>query len=148
MSSRLLAVSDLPTTGEGAEVILPCQYFELAAGDSKTGEERLMFALLVDAINVYQRGAMSSAPRARRLYVEAEQWIMDHRGSCGWLSFNTVCEAVGIDAGLLRRRLLDWKHTIRHRLALQSRIQMKISPRLRNSAYRRARRPLRPFIPM
>ncbi|MGH7878566.1 MAG: hypothetical protein ACREQD_03645, partial [Candidatus Binataceae bacterium] len=66
---RLCAVSNGPTIEGGGDLILPCQYHDLSGGHLLTGEQRLMLALLIDAINVYQRGAMTTAARARRLYI-------------------------------------------------------------------------------
>ncbi len=148
MSSRLCAVSTSPAAGAGADVILPCQYYDLSGGDRQSGEQRLMFALLVDAINVYQRGVMSPLAQARRLYVDAEHWIMAHRPAEGALSFDLVCDAVGIDPILLRRRLLAWKHTLLRRHAAQSRLRLSIAPRIRNAGGRRGRQTASAFVPM
>jgi len=148
MSSRLCAVSDTPAAGNGAEVILPCQYHDLSGGDRLSGEQRLMFALLVDAINVYQRGVMSSLAQAHRLYVDAEQWITTQRSAGDALSFDTVCDAVGIDPALLRRRLIEWKHAVRRRHAPQARLRLSITPRTPNSNHRRTRPSDRIFVPM
>jgi|SRR5271163_2009278 len=115
MSSRLCAVSSEPTDQiAGTGIILPCQYHDVSGGYRLTGEQRLMLALLADAINVYQKGALSRASRARRLYVDAERWIMTDPRGVKALAFTTVCEALGINPSLLRRRLLDWKHSLRH----------------------------------
>lgn len=146
MSSRLCAVSAMPAAGDGAEVILPCQYFDLSGGERQSGEQRLMFALLVDAINVYQRGMMSRAPRARRLSVDAELWMMARRAAGDALGFELVCDAVGIDPVLLRRRLIEWKHTVRRRRAPQSPVRLSITPRLRGSVRRRGRQPGRSLL--
>ncbi len=80
MSSRFCAVSTEPTDlPAGSDLILPCQYYDLSGGHHLTGEQRLMLALLTDAINVYQKGALAGSTRARRLYVDAARWIMsDH----------------------------------------------------------------------
>jgi len=96
----------------GSDLILPCQYFDISGGHNLSGEQRLMLALLTDAINVYQKGVLSRRSTARRLYVDAERWIQADDDSCGWLSFSTVCEALGIHTGLLRRRIISWKHAI------------------------------------
>ena len=115
MSSRLCSVSS-EMAGQVSEtgIILPCQYHDLSGGYHLSGEQRLMLALLADAINVYQKGALSRAPRARRLYVDAEQWIMTECPGARGLAFAVVCEALGINALRLRRRLLDWKYALRH----------------------------------
>src|SRR6202789_3553346 len=94
--------------------MLPCQYQALSGGGYRlTGEQRLMLALLADAINVYQKGALSRASRARRLYVDAEQWIIIGRPGARGLTFVTCCEALGIHPPRLRRRLLDWKYSLK-----------------------------------
>ena len=114
MSSRFCAVSSQPAFENrgGTDLILPCQYFDISGGHSLSGEQRLMLALLTDAINVYQKGVLSRRSNARRLYVDAERWILADDDSCGWLSFAIVCEALGIHTGLLRRRIISWKHAI------------------------------------
>jgi hypothetical protein len=98
----------------GADLILPCQYYDLSGGHRLSGEQRLMLALLTDAINVYQKGVLSRVARARRLYVDAERWIMAERENANCLSFITVCDALGINALLLRRRIIALKHAVSH----------------------------------
>ncbi|MBI3758350.1 MAG: hypothetical protein HY269_01165 [Deltaproteobacteria bacterium] len=133
MSSRFCAVSSEPAlqTG-GSDLILPCQYYDISGGHSLTGEQRLMLALLTDAINVYQKGVLSRRTNARRLYVDAERWILADDSSCGWLSFGTVCEALGIHAGLLRKRVIHWKHAINRQCENRpksSRTHLQTNPR-------------------
>ncbi|HTT76426.1 MAG TPA: hypothetical protein VMF50_10660 [Candidatus Binataceae bacterium] len=135
MSSRLCSVSSEAVSQSGeAGVILPCQYHDLSGGGYRfTGEQRLMLALLADAINVYQKGALSRALRARRLYADAEQWIMTDRAGSLALAFPTVCEALGINAVRLRRRLLDWKHSLRHQHGDRSALQFQTPSQERRS---------------
>jgi hypothetical protein len=92
-----------------------------------------MLALLTDALNVYQKGALSRLARMRRLYVDAERWILADRADCNALSFTTVCDSLGINPELLRRRIIDWKHTVcgQHRGNSSSRLRLKITPRER-----------------
>ncbi|MGH7986405.1 MAG: hypothetical protein ACREQX_08990 [Candidatus Binataceae bacterium] len=73
-----------------------------------------MLALLTDAINVYQKGVLSRMARARRLYVDAERWIMAEHENANSLSFVTACDALGINAALLKRRIIGWKHAVSH----------------------------------
>lgn len=143
MSSRLCSVSSIPIDEfAGPYLILPCQYYDVSGGHRLTGEQRLMLALLTDAINVYQKGALSRESNARRLYVDAEQWIMADRSACNALSFDTVCDALGINAVLLRRRIIDWKHSVRRRRAEHPDtpgLHFKVTPRSRHSNHRRGR---------
>jgi hypothetical protein len=144
MSSRLCAVSSVPAEGKaGADLILPCQYFDLSGGHHLTGEQRLMLALLTDAINVYQRGAHSGVTQIRRLYVDAEHWIMAESCDGNALSFDTVCDALGIHAALLRRRIIGWKHTVNrcHAEHQSHGLHLEVTPRERHSSHRRGRPP-------
>jgi hypothetical protein len=140
MSSRFCAIATVPSEPTtGADVILPCQYYDISGGYRLSGEQRLMLALLTDAINVYQKGALSRVARARRLYVDAEQWIMADRAVNDALSYVMVCEALGINALLLRRRIINWKHTVRRQRCDDpgSRLHLKITPRERYASHRK-----------
>ena len=134
MSSRLCAVSRTPVVqGAEADLILPCQYCDVSGGYGLSSEQRLMLALLTDALNVYQKGALSRLTRLRRLYIDAERWILADRADCIAFSFTTVCDALGINSELLRRRIINWKHTVRgqQRDHSSSRLRLKITPQER-----------------
>jgi hypothetical protein len=134
MSSRLCAVSRTPVIqNTESDLILPCQYCDISSGYGLSGEQRLMLALLTDALNVYQKGALSRLTRLRRLYVDAESWIMTDQANGNAFSFTTVCDALGINPDLLRRRIIDWKHAVRgqQRGHSSSRLHLKITPQER-----------------
>jgi hypothetical protein len=99
-----------------------------------------MLALLTDAINVYQKGALSRRTYARRLYIDAERWILADNDSAGWLSFPTVCEALGIHAGLLRKRIITWKHAVYRQCEnhpKSSRTHLRVNPPANRISHRR-----------
>jgi hypothetical protein len=132
MSSRLCAVSRAAVLQNAeSDLILPCQYCDVSSGYGLSGEQRLMLALLTDALNVYQKGALSRLTRLRRLYVDADRWITADRTASNAFSFVTVCDALGINPDLLRRRIIDWKHTVsgQHRRNPSSRLRLRIMPR-------------------
>jgi len=87
-----------------ADVILRSQFFELMGRHSLTSEQRLMLAVLADAINIIQDGHNSSNARTRTSFSEAADWIFTKGVACP-LAFDSVCDALGIDADALRRRL-------------------------------------------
>ena len=137
MSSRLCSVSHAAIAQNAeSDLILPCQYWDVSSGYGLSGEQRLMLALLTDALNVYQKGVLSRLSQLRRLYVDAERWILSDDAACGVLSFSTVCDALGINPGLLRRRIVDWKHTVcgEQRRNSTAELRLKITPHER---YRR-----------
>jgi hypothetical protein len=86
------------------DVILPSQYFGALGSVGLSSEQRLMLAVLVDAINVLQGWQRVGSARKRRAFAEAAQWI----NTCGTnypFSFDSVCDALELDSGALRSRL-------------------------------------------
>jgi hypothetical protein len=124
----------------GLHQILPSQYFDVSGGHRLTAEQRLMLALLADAINVFQQGAVSRATRKRLLYIDAERWIMMSGSTAPHaFGFDTVCEALGINASVLRRRLILWKHNVCRDVESYTtpHLRLKITPRSRHLSQRR-----------
>ena len=127
----------------GLNQILPSQYFDVSGGHRLTGEQRLMLALLADAINVYQQGVLSRNTRKRLLFIDAERWIMSAQKCPHAFGFDTVCDALGINPGVLRRRMLTWKHETRRNVetrAAAPHLRIKITPRAKHLSQRRRRR--------
>ena len=125
----------------GLHQILPSQYFDVSGGHRLTAEQRLMLALLADAINVFQQGATSRATRKRMLYIDAERWIMMAcKAAPHAFSFDTVCEALGINSGVLRRRLILWKHNVCRDFETRAtpHLRLKITPRARHLSQRKS----------
>jgi hypothetical protein len=87
-----------------ADIILPSQYFESVGSGGLSGEQRLMLAVLVDAINVLQSWQGGGSARKRRNFAEAAQWV-NTPGTSHPFSFDSVCDALEIDSELLRSRL-------------------------------------------
>ncbi len=126
----------------GLHQILPSQFYDTSAGHRLTGEQRLMLALLADAINVYQQGAASRSTRKRLLYVDSERWIMTDSPNRHAFSFETVCESLGINPAVLRRRMIAWKHEMRRDSAIPNpthHLRLKITPRAKSMSHRRRR---------
>lgn len=100
------AQSTLPTDYilSQAAVILPSQYFASVGSIGLSGEQRLMLAVLVDAMNVLQSWQNGGSVRKRRYFAEAAQWVNAH-GTSYPFSFDSVCDALEIDSELLRSRL-------------------------------------------
>jgi hypothetical protein len=86
------------------DVILRSQFFELVGVRSLSSEQRLMLAVLADAINIVQDFHSSQSTRKRTAFSEAWNWIFAKGISCP-LSFENVADALGIDAEALRWRL-------------------------------------------
>jgi hypothetical protein len=85
------------------DVILPAQYFGSLGSVRFSSEQRLMLAVLVDAINLLH-GHRAGSSRKRRAFAEAAQWV-NTRGTSYPFSFDSICDALEIDSAALRSRL-------------------------------------------
>ena len=73
-----------------------------------------MLAILDDAINCYQDNLFSQRGKNKRLFDEAEEWIVTAGGE--WIfSFDHVCESLGFNPEYVRRGLLQWKEKNRQK---------------------------------
>ena len=76
------------------------------------GEERLMLAVLQDALKCFQKHASAQYVWEKKLFREAQDWIMDK--NTGWyFSFENICETLQLNPDYLRRGLLVWKEAKR-----------------------------------
>lgn len=91
------------------DTLLASQYFDrVRRRRDLTGEQRLMFAIIEDAVDVYLKHAAARRPEHRRLFDDAERWIESDERS--WLyAFETICDHMGLDADHVRQGLRSWK---------------------------------------
>ncbi len=115
------------------DIILPSQYFELTGTQSLSSEQRLMLAVLVDAVNIIHSCRGNGSVRKRGLYNEAHEWIFT-AASGKTFSFENVCDGLGIEPEMLRRRLSETND----RLA-SFRLRLKESGRAHNVTVNRVR---------
>lgn len=85
-----------------SDAVLPAQFYSLPDSTYKTrGESALMYAVLDDAINCFQKQFAMRGRLAQRLAREAEEWLFSNDRS--WpFSFVNICEALGVDPEYLR----------------------------------------------
>lgn len=96
------------------EAMTPAQFFGRTGAERvrRTGECQLLAALLADAIRCYQRNYFAHTRGRRRLFREAEQWLMEPPpadGSGPVFSFSYVCDVLGLDPEMIRSRLRQWQ---------------------------------------
>lgn len=91
------------------DILIPGQF--MATTKSKTHrdpEQRLMLAVLEDAVWCFQNGLRSKDKKKKELSREAEEWLTQENSN--WLfSFNEICDLLGFEAKYFRKRLLSWK---------------------------------------
>jgi hypothetical protein len=95
------------------DTLLPDQYLDTQQRTTfLEPEKRLMLAVLDDAVNCYRENLFSQRGKDRRLFDEAEEWILT-RGGDRAFSFDNVCESLGLNPEYLRRGLQRLKETQR-----------------------------------
>jgi hypothetical protein len=92
-----------------AEPILPCQFFEgRTKHEALEPEQRLMLAVLTDAVRCYQVGCDAQRTSRIRAFREAEEWLFSAKGY-GPFSFENVCHTLDITPEYLRKMLRKWR---------------------------------------
>ena len=77
-------------------------------------EEKLMFSVLADAIECFQRYADATDGKSRALYNDAAAWISSR--DTDWLfSFENICETLRLNPSYLRLGLMQWRNKRVHR---------------------------------
>jgi len=96
------------------EIITPSQYYDsIRQGKADSPMQRLMLAVLMDAIRSFQKYAGAGSHKGKRLFAEIEEWLFGDGGE-GPFSFESVCDMLEIDPRALRSGL---KHLLDQRLS-------------------------------
>src|SRR5262245_39006538 len=86
--------------------IMPTQFFAPRERSRWCGEQRLMAAVLEDAIAVYSKPEVPKASRARQVLRETERWLRSNDRT--WMfSFLRVCEVLSLEPSAIRRKLRE-----------------------------------------
>ena len=89
------------------ETVLPTQWHRAMSDASLVPEKRLLLAILEEAVATVQRYVVAERRRGRRLYREAEAWVLSDDVS--WpCTFRRICDALGIDPDYLREGVMCW----------------------------------------
>lgn len=123
-----------------SDLILPSQFFEVVGKSRFSSEQRLMLAVLADAINILHDWRGSLSIRKRRMFAEAAHWVMTRSNNVPF-SFDNVCDALEIDPEALRRRLahaISGGSTDAH--PPLARLRLKEAGRLQHMTVNRSRR--------
>jgi hypothetical protein len=101
------------------DILASQQYYDQGTS-GRQPERSLMLAVLLDAVECFQKHALSDNEYATRLFREAEDWILDNDRE--WLfSFINICDALTIDPHYLRKGLLRWKQHAMHSVSRRER---------------------------
>ena len=90
----------------GMDTILPEQFFALRDQRTWSGEQRLMAAILLDALAVYSRPGVARALGGGHVLRQTQHWVRSNDRSSTF-SFLRVCEALGLEPDVVRRHLRE-----------------------------------------
>jgi len=86
---------------------------------SREGEEKLLLAVLADAIDDFKKYAFSKDQRGQKLFQEAEEWFLE-KDDDQLFSFEYICATLRLDPDYIRRGLLSWKQSnLRTRVSVE-----------------------------
>src|SRR4030095_798488 len=74
----------------------------------REGEERLMLAVLENAVEYFQKYVLARNPRGKQLFQEAEEWFLEKDDEALY-SFENICETLGLPPEPIREGLLSGK---------------------------------------
>ena len=74
----------------------------------RDGEERLMFAVLENAVEYFQKYVLARNPGGKQRFQEAEEWFLEKENEALY-SFESICETLGLHPDHIRKGLMVWK---------------------------------------
>ncbi len=102
------------------DVVLPAQFFRpLRSNEVAGGERRLIVAIVEDAVNCFQKHLFARDNRGRRLFREAERWMMSTDRSLPF-AFENICEFLSLEADYIRRALRRWARAAESRRSFET----------------------------
>jgi len=99
---RNLEVAEALSKYSQFDILLPSQHFRAARKHSP--EQRLMIAVLHDALDCVEKYRGATDPQGRRIFQEAKQWLLADETHWPY-SFEHICAALDLDSGAVLRRL-------------------------------------------
>ena len=107
------AAAKMPPIGISFEpdILNGHQYFKIFRAQAHfTPEQRLMFAVLTDAVECFQKNMDAKSRAGRSLFIDAEKWLFSRDTS--WpFSFEHICEMFDLNPTYIRRGLARWRET-------------------------------------
>lgn len=93
--------------------LLPTQFFTDPGrtSDSGSGAQRLMFAVLQDAVACWFRYADGKTAKKQRLFQETYAWFWAQTAE-GLYAFANICEVLKLDPDYIRRGLMRWHPSV------------------------------------
>ena len=97
-----LQLAEVPSSLTQLDIILPSQHF--GPRRKQAPEQRLMIAVLHDALDCVDKYRFATSARGRRLFHEAKQWFLADETEWPY-SFECICGVLDLDSNAVRQRL-------------------------------------------
>jgi len=81
---------------------------QLSRKSFREGEERLLYAMLENAIEDYQKYVLALDRKGKELFQHAEEWFFE-TDSDSEFSFEHICDYLQLSPAYVRKGLLRWK---------------------------------------
>jgi hypothetical protein len=91
---------------------------QLSRKSFREGEERLLYAMVENAIEDYQKYVSAMDKKGKELFQQAEEWFFETDSSSEF-SFENICDYLKLNACYVRKGLLHWKNERRYRQPTQ-----------------------------
>jgi hypothetical protein len=85
-----------------SDIVLPPQHF--GTQHKQAPEQRLMIAVLHDALECVEKYRLATSTRGRRLFREAQRWFLCEEPDWPY-SFEGICGVFDLDSNAVRQRL-------------------------------------------
>ena len=116
--------SKIKTLALEPDILAPYQYLKTQRRTELAAPEKtLMFAVLADAIETYQKFVTAKSSRGKTLFREVEAWLWNEENDAVF-SFLNICEVLQLNPGSLRRRLMQCRVN-RQRASSRTKIQLR-----------------------
>jgi hypothetical protein len=97
-----LQLAEVPSSLTQLDIILPSQHF--GPRRKQAPEQRLMIAVLHDALDCLEKYRSATGSHGRRLFHEAKQWFLADETAWPY-SFECICGVLDLDSSAVRQRL-------------------------------------------
>lgn len=93
------------------DTLVKAQYYDTHRRTTPLEPElALLFAILSEALQTFQKYASASSKKGQKLFRAAEAWIWDEESDY-IASFKSICRLNGLDPVYVRRGLVQWRAT-------------------------------------
>jgi hypothetical protein len=90
------------------DTLLAPQYFEDRSRTMLEPEERLVLAILEDAVGCFQENHSARQGRRKHLFDDAQKWMFERNGD--WVfGFENICAVLGFAPEYIRDGLVRWR---------------------------------------